>query len=36
MKVIVTIIVTDLVTNSLYPLFVLSYKSKTRIRFSAS
>ena len=36
MKIIVTIIPTDLVTNQLLTLFVLSYKPKTRIRFSAS
>ena len=36
MKIIVTIIPTDLVTNLLYPLFVLSYKPKTRILFSES
>ena len=36
MKIIVTIIPTDLVTNLLYPLFVLSYEPKTRIWFSTS
>ena len=37
MKIIVTIILTYLVTNSLlYPVFVLSYKPKTKIRFSVS
>ena len=35
MKIIVTIIPTNLVIN-FYPLFVLSYKPKTRIWFSAS
>ena len=36
MKIIVTIIPTDLVTNFFYPLFVLSCTPKTRIRFSRS
>ena len=36
MKIIVTITPTDLVTNCFYPLFVLSYKRKTRIWFPAS
>ena len=36
MKIIITIIPTDLVQVRFYPLFVLSYKPKTRIRFSAS
>ena len=37
MKIIVTIIPTDLVINSLFILFfVLSYKPITRIRFSTS
>ena len=35
MKIILTIIPTDLVTNSLLSSFCLSYKPKTRIRFSA-
>ena len=36
MKIIKTIIPTNLVTNSLLPFFVLSYKPKTRFRFSAN
>ena len=36
MKIIATIIPTDLVTNFFYTLVVLSYKPKTRIWFSAS
>ena len=36
MNMIVTIIPTDLVKNSLLSSFVLFYTSKTRIRFSAS
>ena len=36
MKIIATIIPKDLVTNSLFPLFGLSYKPKKRIKFSAN
>ena len=36
MKIIVIIISTDLVKIHFYPLFVLSYKPKTRIGFSGS
>ena len=36
MKIIVIIISTDFIRNCFYPLFVLSYKPKTRIMFSAS
>ena len=33
MKIIVTIIAADLVTNSFYPPFILSYKSKQELGF---
>ena len=36
MKIIVSVIPTVLVTNSLCPIFVLLQKPKTRIKFSAS